>query len=94
MSRSPFGGRGLSPREKDVVRLLVEEGLGATTGEIAQELGISERTVKAYLSRIYYKFGVPLQEEMGMPRIRLAYWWNCELFQLGLKETGILAASL
>ena len=42
----------LSPREEDVLRLLTH---GLTNREIAEQLGISWRTVDAYLRRIYDK---------------------------------------
>jgi DNA-binding NarL/FixJ family response regulator len=45
----------LTPREHDVLRALTR---GARTSEIAGELGISERTVKAHLASIYLKLGV------------------------------------
>jgi len=45
----------LTPREHDVLRALTR---GARSSEIAFELGISERTVKAHLASIYLKLGV------------------------------------
>jgi DNA-binding CsgD family transcriptional regulator len=46
---------GLTPRELEVLRSLTR---GARTSEIASELGIAERTVKAHLASIYQKLGV------------------------------------
>jgi DNA-binding CsgD family transcriptional regulator len=45
----------LTPREDEVLRALVR---GARTAQIAETLGISERTVKAHLASIYQKLGV------------------------------------
>jgi DNA-binding NarL/FixJ family response regulator len=45
----------LTARENDVFRLI---GLGATNGEIAQELHLSESTVKAHVGRVLYKHGL------------------------------------
>lgn len=46
----------LTRREADVLRHLLD---GLKNIEIAEELAISEQTVKDYLSSIYQKFGVP-----------------------------------
>ena len=45
----------LTPRERDVLRLVAE---AANNGEIADELGISLRTVETHLASIYGKLGV------------------------------------
>ena len=47
---------GLSEREVEVLRLLARGLL--RTGEIAQQLGISERTVDHHIQHIYAKIGV------------------------------------
>jgi len=46
----------VSGREKDVLRLLVA---GCSNREIADELGIIERTVKAHVAQLLRKVGVP-----------------------------------
>ena len=53
--RSPVGATQLSDRELSVLRL-VHDGLH--NKEIARELGISEKTVKAHLTRIFDRLGV------------------------------------
>ena len=45
----------LTARESEVFRLI---GLGATNGEIAQELHLSESTVKAHVGRVLFKQGL------------------------------------
>ena len=54
-------GRGtLSPREREVVRLLAT---GATNRQIAASLSVGEETVKTLLSRTYDKLGVSRRAE-------------------------------
>lgn len=48
-------GPDLSPRQQQVLELIAE---GMTNKEIGGELGITERTVKAYAAEVYTKFGV------------------------------------
>ncbi|WP_243090882.1 helix-turn-helix transcriptional regulator [Thermus neutrinimicus] len=52
----------LSPREKEVAALAA---LGLSNKEIAQELGISERTVKAHLSAVFQKAGVKRRSQLA-----------------------------
>lgn len=53
--REPTGELGLTARETQVLRALMR---GARNSEIASQLGITERTVKAHLASIYGKLGV------------------------------------
>jgi DNA-binding NarL/FixJ family response regulator len=55
------GSRLLTKREEDVVRLLSD---GLQNREIAQELNLSEHTVKNYLFRIFDKLGVSSRVEL------------------------------
>lgn len=48
-------GAGLSPREAEVLRLVVD---GLLNKQIAVRLGITERTVKAHLTSAYQRIGV------------------------------------
>jgi len=45
----------LSPREEEVLRLVVD---GMANKQIARRLGITERTVKAHLTRVFQELGV------------------------------------
>lgn len=46
----------LTPRERDIVNLVAE---GASNKQVAEELAITERTVKGHLSNVFMKLGVP-----------------------------------
>jgi DNA-binding CsgD family transcriptional regulator len=48
-------GPRLSPRQQQVLELMAE---GLTNNEIGEELGVTERTVKAYAQELYDKLGV------------------------------------
>ena len=48
-------GPHLSPRQQQVLELMAE---GMTNAEIGEELGVTERTVKAYAQELYDKLGV------------------------------------
>lgn len=57
-ARAPDGAEAvgeLSPRETEVLRLVVE---GLLNKQIAQRLGVTERTVKAHLTSVYQRIGV------------------------------------
>jgi DNA-binding NarL/FixJ family response regulator len=49
------GAAGLSPREVEVLRLVAQ---GLANKQIARALGITERTVKAHLGRVFREIGV------------------------------------
>lgn len=48
-------GPHLSPRQQQVLELMAQ---GMTNNEIGEELGVTERTVKAYAQELYDKLGV------------------------------------
>lgn len=48
-------GPHLSPRQQQVLELMAD---GMTNSEIGEELGVTERTVKAYAQELYDKLGV------------------------------------
>lgn len=53
--RHPTRGAGLSPREREVLRLVAQ---GLANKRIGRALGISERTFKAHLGRVFRQIGV------------------------------------
>jgi DNA-binding NarL/FixJ family response regulator len=53
--RSSAGGVELTPRERDVLRLVIE---GHANKQIARRLGISEKTVKGHLTNVFQRIGV------------------------------------
>jgi DNA-binding NarL/FixJ family response regulator len=57
----------LTPREHEVAELLVQ---GCDQAEIAKELKMSRRTVKAYFNRIFMRAG--LSDFTGIKRVQLA----------------------
>ena len=52
---------GLSARELDVLKLIAR---GRSRAYIAEELFLSENTVRGYTSRLYAKLGVHSQQEL------------------------------
>lgn len=50
-----FNGKGLTPRERQVLRLVAE---GLTTKEIARVLDVSVKTADAHRTRIMSKLGI------------------------------------
>jgi DNA-binding NarL/FixJ family response regulator len=61
---------GLTPREVDILECLIEEG--PSVKEIAQEKGITPKTVKAHLTEIYKTLncGEQLQTSIIMNLVR------------------------
>lgn len=55
----------LSPREQQIIELLL---LGCGNAEIARELKIAGRTVKAHFNRLFLRFGL----NDGIKRVKLA----------------------
>ncbi|HWZ82693.1 MAG TPA: helix-turn-helix transcriptional regulator, partial [Terriglobales bacterium] len=52
-------------REKQIIDLLLQ---GCDNSEIAQDLNIAERTVKAHFNRLFLRFGI----KGGIKRVKLA----------------------
>lgn len=61
--RPTLAESGLSEREMDVAELVAR---GATNGEIARSLHISEATVKTHLTRVYSKVGVRTRTQLAL----------------------------
>jgi DNA-binding NarL/FixJ family response regulator len=55
----------LGPREQQVVELLLQ---GCENAEIARELKMAPRTVKAHFNRLFLRFGI----SCGIKRVKLA----------------------
>jgi len=60
-----FPGCELSAREQQIVALLLD---ACDNDEIAKELGMARRTVKAHFNRLYLRYGI----NDGIKRVRLA----------------------
>jgi DNA-binding NarL/FixJ family response regulator len=58
---------GITAREHDVLRLMVE---GLANKQIAQRLGIGEKTVKTHVSRLLAKLGVEDRTQAAVLAIR------------------------
>ena len=61
--KSGGGMRLLTPREVEVVHLLTE---GMSTREISHKLGVTEHTIRNYLSNTYEKLGVSSRVELAL----------------------------
>jgi DNA-binding NarL/FixJ family response regulator len=61
--KSGGGMRLLTPREAEVVHLLTE---GMSTREISHKLGVTEHTIRNYLSNTYEKLGVSSRVELAL----------------------------
>jgi len=55
----------VGPRERQVIDLLLQ---GCDNSEIARDLNIAERTVKAHFNRLFVRFGI----KGGIKRVKLA----------------------
>src|SRR3981081_570710 len=55
----------VGPRERQIIDLLLQ---GCDNSEIARDLHIAERTVKAHFNRLFLRFGI----KGGIKRVKLA----------------------
>jgi DNA-binding NarL/FixJ family response regulator len=63
----PPSGTNLTPRERDVLRLLAE---GFANKEIGRRLFVSEKTVKTHVSSILQKLGVQDRTQAALAAVR------------------------
>ncbi len=68
----------VTAKEVEVLDLLVQ---GFKNADIAETLGLAERTVKAHIDRCATKLGV--RSSKTGQRILLARYWSCPLFRHG-----------
>ena len=66
--KDPGSFRPLTQREKEILQLVVR---GLTNRDVAQELNISETTVKAHMGNIFNKLGVSNRTEAAMSATQL-----------------------
>lgn len=66
-SRPDLGTLSLTPREREVLELVVE-GLG--NDQIGARLGITTRTVEAHLTRLYERFAAQSRTELATRAVR------------------------
>ena len=76
----------LSPREREVFVLVVR---GLPNKQIADVLGVSERTVKAHRSQVMHKMGVQSGAELG----RVVEWLS-DFFQIKPASSATKAESV
>ena len=55
----------VGPRDRQIIELLLQ---GCDSSEIARDLNIAERTVKAHFNRLFLRFGI----KGGIKRVKLA----------------------
>jgi NarL family two-component system response regulator LiaR len=67
LARRPQATHSLTPRELDVLAFL---GRGLPNKQIARELGVSEKTVKAHVGRILAKLGVSDRTQAALVAVR------------------------
>ena len=71
----------LGPREKQIVQLLLQ---GCDNDDIASNLKIARRTVKAHFNRMFMRFGI----RDGIKRVKLAtFMYRRQLWQQQQQQT-------
>ncbi len=63
----PLFGQPLTTREAEVAQLV---GEGHTNRKIAEQLGISEQTVKNHLTAVYDKTGAATRVQLALKQVR------------------------
>jgi len=77
----------LAPRERQIAELLLQ---GCSNAEIARQLKMNQRTVKAHFNRLFLRFGI----DGGIKRVKLAIllYRRSLLLQNGTKVTRLSAS--
>ena len=77
---------GPEPREQQIAELLLQ---GCSNAEIARQLRMNPRTVKAHFNRLFQRFGI----SGGIKRVKLATFLYRRSLRLhgGIAEIGLLA---
>jgi DNA-binding NarL/FixJ family response regulator len=76
---------GVGPRERQIIELLLQ---GCDNSEIARDLHIAERTVKAHFNRLFMRFGI----KGGIKRVKLAtLFYRRQLWQERQQTGGVPA---
>jgi DNA-binding NarL/FixJ family response regulator len=76
----------VGPREQQIIDLLLQ---GCDNSEIARDLHIAERTVKAHFNRLFLRFGI----KGGIKRVKLATMLYRRQLWLEKQQTGAGQAS-
>ena len=71
----------VGPRERQIIDLLLQ---GCDNSEIARDLNIAERTVKAHFNRLFLRFGI----KGGIKRVKLATMLYRRQLWLERQQTG------
>jgi DNA-binding NarL/FixJ family response regulator len=76
----------MGPRERQIIDLLLQ---GCDNSEIARDLNIAERTVKAHFNRLFQRFGI----KGGIKRVKLATLLYRRQLWLERKQTTAVPAN-
>jgi DNA-binding CsgD family transcriptional regulator len=83
----PSSKHHLTKRDLELLETLSHFG---TRREIAQELGVTETSVRARIHRIARLFGVQGKTGQGTVRYSLVSRWRSPIFRIGLAELHLL----
>jgi len=76
----------VGPRDRQIIELLLQ---GCDNSEIARDLNMAERTVKAHFNRLFLRFGI----KGGIKRVKLATLLYRRQLWLEKQQTGADPAS-
>jgi DNA-binding NarL/FixJ family response regulator len=77
----------LTPREKQILHFVAEEGLSLP--QAAQHMGIAPATIRVYVHKLYRKLEFPKQQghHQGLVRMTIWYWKRRESDTYGLGQS-------